>query len=206
MRSLWLQREGHDALIVVFGGWALGPAPFAHLQGAQDVLFMDDYRRLENSIEEIKAYYRCYLVAFSFGVAAAARWMRLHGDVFHRKVAVNGTLYPTDARRGIPAARVRATARRLSQDNLARFVEHCGAPPLQMPADIERLREELLGVCAWPFDASASFETVWLSLDDRIFPPANMERAWQESAVTPIRIQGPHAPFSRWTAWEELLA
>lgn len=206
MKSLWLQREGRDALIVVFGGWALGPAPFAHLHGTQDVLFMDDYRRLDTPIEEIKAYSRCYLVAFSFGVAAAARWMSLYGDVFHRKVAINGTLYPTDARRGIPAARVRATARRLSPENLSRFVERCGAPPLQMSADIERLREELLGVCAWSSDASASFDTVWLSLDDRIFPPANMECAWQESAVTPIHIHGPHAPFSRWREWEELLA
>ena len=42
MRRHWLTRDGGAQLTLVFGGWALGPAPFARLTGAADVLVVAD--------------------------------------------------------------------------------------------------------------------------------------------------------------------
>lgn len=121
MRKLWLDRQGGANLTLVFGGWGLGPAPFAALAGAGDVLFVDDYRDLSDPLPEIGAYERVRLLAYSFGVASAAHWLAGAGVTPEQSVAVNGTLFPADERRGIAPDIVAATADGLTPASFARF-------------------------------------------------------------------------------------
>lgn len=205
MRSCWLSRKDASDIIVVFGGWALGAAPFRHLTGAQDVYFVDDYRLLDNSLPALSSYRSRSLVACSFGVAAVSHWMADHGDPFDHKVAVNGTLYPTNSARGIPMDQVHRTATELSATNLARFARRCGTTVSCDGADIAALQAELLAICARGAAPASRFDKVWLATKDRIFPPANMLRAWAETGVTPNRIEAPHYPFTHWSHWEQVL-
>lgn len=206
MRKYWLKLAGAHELIVVFGGWALGSAPFSHLRGKQDILFVEDYRQLDADLSEIHAYGDLSLLAFSYGVASAAHWIARHGDPFRHKVAVNGTLYPTDPERGIPEDLVRQTAQELSSVSLRRFARRCGAAAPPEEIDISALSDELLAICTRGTSPTIRFDQVWLSTGDRIFPPANMARGWAEGGTTPKRIEAPHAPFARWSHWDEILA
>lgn len=210
MRTQWLQHRDADRLIVIFGGWALGPAPFAHLTGAEDVLFVEDWRLLDHDLSECGAYARCDLIAHSFGVAAAGHWLAAQTakdrpDPFTRKIAINGTLDPCHEQRGIPPELVRATADQLDLENLRRFCKRAGAPAPTAP-DIRALRAELRAVLARGPAPSPGFDRIWLGQGDRIFPPAALALGWQDQHLPITWLKAGHTPFSLWQHWSEVLA
>lgn len=96
MREEWISRTGAKRVLVVFGGWAIGPDPFVHLAQDCDLLFVSDYRELDWTPKGLDAYEERILLAWSFGVAGYAHWQDGRADPFTRKIAVNGTLTPAD--------------------------------------------------------------------------------------------------------------
>lgn len=203
MRSTWLQRGGADDLIVVFGGWALGAAPFAALTGLQDVLFVEDWREL-GTLPDLSGYARRSLLAFSFGVGAVGHWIADYGDPFDRKIAVNGTLAPADANHGIPPEMVEATAAGLSEASFARFCRRAGmdgAPQI----DIAERQAELRAVIQRGRAPDVRFDRIWLSKRDRIMPPAAMEAAWANQQERVEWTDAPHMPFADRPTWEAWL-
>lgn len=204
MKTQWLQRNGADQLILVFGGWALGAAPFAHLGGAADVLLLSDYRTLDFDPEPLRPYVRRSLIAYSFGVAAghALASSDLH---FDRKIAVCGSLHPADERLGIPPKRVRQTADQLTETSLRQFARRAGSP-LPEASDIPALREELQAVIARGPAPDPGFDHIWLGRNDRIFPPENLETAWRDQSDQVRWLDTGHNPFAAFTDWRDILA
>lgn len=205
MKSQWLQRDGADDLIVVFSGWAVSAAPFAHLSGSADVLLLSDYRTLDFDAEPLRPYPRRSLIAHSFGVAAAGHALVTAGLAFDRKVAVCGSLHPSDERFGIPPERVRQTADNLSETSLRQFARRAGSA-LPEDYDLPALRDELLAVIARGPATDPGFDRVWLGRSDRIFPPENLEAAWRDQAERVRRLETGHNPFAAFTDWRDLLA
>ncbi|WP_313102749.1 pimeloyl-ACP methyl esterase BioG family protein [Brevundimonas sp.] len=205
MKAQWLQRDDADELIVVFGGWALGAAPFAHLGGSTDVLLFSDYRALDFDAEPFAPYARRNLIGYSFGVAAACHALASTELKFDRKVAVCGSLHPSDERFGIPPERVRQTADNLSETSLRQFARRAGSP---LPGDcyIPALQAELLAVIARGCAPDPEFDRVWLARGDRIFPPENLEAAWRDQADRVRWLETGHNPFAAFTDWRDLLA
>ncbi len=204
MRAEWLQHRGAEGLIVVFGGWALSPAPFAHLTGEDDVLFAQDWRDLDHDLPEYAGYDRCLLLAHSFGVAAAGHWLASPGrrDPFQRKIAVNGTLFPCDPQRGIPPDLVRATAENLSPANLHRFCARAGSTPPSAP-DLPALQAELMAVLARGPAPQLRFDRIWLGRQDRIFPPEALAQGFADQAEAIRWLDHGHTPFGLWQDWSQ---
>lgn len=190
--------------IVVFGGWAVGPQVFSHLTGPQDILFASDYTNLEADLPDLSTYDRVSLLAWSFGVAAYAHWQQGRADVFHRKVAVNGSLQPVSRACGIPPAIFSRTAETLSHAAYQSFLTRVfGRAQPEQPLEVDARRAELQAVAVRGDAPLVSFDRIWISSKDKIFPPANLARAW---AGQPIReIDAPHAPFDHFANWEALL-
>lgn len=205
MKSQWLQRNGADDLIVVFGGWALGAAPFAHLSGSAEVLLLSDYRTLDFELETLHPYARRSLIAYSFGVAAAGHALASTELAFDRKVAVCGSLHPSDERFGIPPHRVQQTADQLTETSLRQFARRAGSPPPE-GSDIPALRDELLAVIARGPAADPGFDRIWLARADRIFPPENLKAAWRDQADRVRWLETGHNPFAAFTDWRDVLA
>ena len=205
MRSLWLQQNGADDLIVIFSGWALGAAPFAHLSGSADVLLLSDYRTLDFDLETLAPYARRSLIAYSFGVAAAGHALASTELEFDRKVAACGSLHPSDERFGIPPERVRQTADQLTEASLRQFARRAGSA-LPEECDIPALQEELRAVIARGPAPNPSFDRVWLGRNDRVFPPENLEAAWREQADRVRWLDTGHNPFPAITDWRDVLA
>jgi len=205
MRSQWLKRNGADDLIVVFGGWALGAAPFAHLSGSVDVLLLSDYRTLDFDVEPLAPYARRSLIGYSFGVAAAGHALASTELTFDRKVAACGSLHPSDERYGSPPERVRQTADNLSETSLRQFARRAGSP-LPEASDIPALRDELLAVIARGPAPDPGFDRLWLARADRIFPPENLEAAWRNQAEQVRWLETGHNPFPAFGDWRDLLA
>lgn len=202
MRKLWLDRQGGANLTLVFGGWGLGPAPFAALAGAGDVLFVDDYRDLSDPLPEIGAYERVRLLAYSFGVASAAHWLAGAGVTPEQSVAVNGTLFPADERRGIAPDIVAATADGLTPASFARFCRRAGlsGPPPEL--DISAAQAELRTIADRGPAPDTRFDRIWISARDRIIPAAAQETAWAGQSGVVRRLDAPHVPFGDGQSWK----
>ena len=53
MRHQWLAQSDDSKLTLVFGGWALGSAPFRGLTGGGSVLLVDDYTGLDDPLLDL---------------------------------------------------------------------------------------------------------------------------------------------------------
>ncbi|AUQ67188.1 pimeloyl-ACP methyl esterase BioG family protein [Phaeobacter inhibens] len=206
MEFRWLKRKQAGEAIVIFGGWAVGPGVFDHLAGAQDLVFVNDYRSLDVDLPDLSGYDHVTLLAWSFGVAAYAHWQEGRADPFDRKVAVNGTLTPVDEARGIPPAVMAKTAEGLSEQSLAQFLRRTfNAPQPPHAVDIDARRAELHAVAARGTASVVAFDQVWIAGRDRIFPPKNQHRAWADATIRELPA-ATHAPFDHFDSWQALIS
>lgn len=209
MQSRWLKRtNGARRVIVFFGGWAIGPAPLAHLTGPEDVLFIDDYRDLDTDLPDLSAYDHRALIAFSFGISAFGHWQAGRANAFDHRVAINGSLSPIDARTGIPPRTFQRTLDGLTPASFQSFLALCygdETPPPQT-FDLPARRAELIATSARGPAPACPWDRIWISSTDRIFPPANLERAWQDQPDRIRRLDAPHLPFAHFQSWQEILA
>lgn len=203
MEFRWLKQIQAAEAIVVFGGWAVGPEVFWHLDGPQDILFASDYTDLDAELPDLSGYERVSLLAWSFGVAAYAHWQQGRPDPFSRKTAVNGSLQPVNRGAGIPPAVFRRTVETLSLESYQQFLGRVfGARQDAEALDVEARRAELLAVERRGDAPQMRFDKVWICSGDKIFPPANLARAWAGQNVA--NLDAPHAPFDRFAQWEAL--
>lgn len=205
MNAIWLKQNGADRLIIAFGGWALGPAPFGMLAGDEDVLFFDDYRSLDAPAPDCEPYKTVSILTYSFGVASCLHWLEHTGFSADRLIAVNGTPCPADAEKGIAPERVRATATALSEASFARFCRRAG---METPPEIgvTARQDELLAIAARGNATPRKFDRIWISSKDRIIPPAAQHSAWKDQADRICEIDAPHLPFRPGQSWQEWLS
>ena len=201
-------RPGASRLILLFAGWGMSPRPLDDVSmPGYDVAVVWDYRDMSAPwLEELSGYEETVVVAWSFGVHAASRFMASHpGLRVTARIAVNGTRFTADDSRGIPRAIFDATLAGLSERSVIKFnMRMCGGAAaykefaLRAPArSVDDLREELSA-----FDTCEAPRMLWdkacVSQDDMIIPAANQSEAWASDAVQTIVIDGPHLPdFNR---------
>lgn len=198
MQEIWLHQKDSENLILFYAGWALGGADLIHMHSDCDVLMLRDYRD-ESLDSTLIARYGCIdVVAYSMGVAVAARQARsLHP---RSALALCGAVNP---RATIGARIYDQTAEQLCPQSLAQFARRAGAIAVANP-DIEALQAELRILAHRPADDPLRFDRVLACTGDRIFTPAAMRQAWPDHPIT--WIDAPHMPFQQWHSWQELLA
>lgn len=207
MNQTWLAKSGlaetgGARLLLVFGGWALGAAPFAGLRGQGDVLLLTDFTDLSAPIPALDRYAELDLLAYSFGVVAAGHWLAAQPRRPARLSAVAGTLFPSDAERGIAPDLIRATAEGLSPTSFAAFARRAGLPDAA-PPDLAAAKAELLATIARGPAPDPGFTRIWITGRDRIIPAKAQETAW--AGQPSERIDTPHCPFRPGQAWEAWL-
>lgn len=182
----------------------MSPRP---LQGVDmpgyDIGVVWDYRDMSAPwIGDIARYEEIVVVAWSFGVHAASRFMaanqRLH---ITARIAVNGTRFTADDLRGIPRAIFDATLAGLNERGVTKFnMRMCGGAAAYKDfanhapvREVAELRDELeaFDVPEAPF---LLWDKAFVSQGDLIIPPANQLRAWETDAVQTIMLDGPHLP------------
>lgn len=203
MRRRWLSRAGTKDLILVFGGWALGATPFAGLTGDGDVLLVDDYRRLDDPLQDLAQYDRVSLIAFSFGVASAGHWLAQTGFRPDRLIAISGTLSPAEAETGIAPDMIRATADQLTADSFDKFCRRAGLDAAPPEIDIDAARAELFAVIERGSAPRHRFDRIWIPQRDRVIPTRAQEAAWTSQQHAIQSIPTPHVPFRSGQTWSE---
>lgn len=217
MKATWLHRAGRPRVLVFFAGWGMDSAPFRRLASqGWDVLAYYDFRHLDEvpCLGDLEGYPEKALAAWSLGCAAGNCVARARRWSFSRAVAINGTLIPEDERAGIPARWMDATALRLTEDGWEKFVRRMcpdaasrAAFDAGRPArDLREAVEELQALRRLPPPAACAFDSAVVSGHDRVILPENQRRCWERYGVPVRAIGGPHYPFHRWRAWDEVLA
>ena len=206
----FLRRSGSPTLELFFAGWGMDSRPFAWAADSPHTADCDfavcyDYTdiqldKVNQANAQLHGYSEVRVRAWSLGVYAASLVLPDMGCAISTAVAINGTLWPVDDELGIPHAVYDATAASLSAESLERFNRRmCGAHravfesrrPLR---SVDSLRAELLHIRECAADRSRPQFTGWtqavLSSRDKIFPIANMRRAW--FATPQLELDEPH--------------
>ena len=206
----FLRRSGSPTLELFFAGWGMDSRPFAWAADSPHTADCDfavcyDYTdiqldRVNQASAKLHGYSEVRVRAWSLGVYAASLVLPDMGCAISTAVAINGTLWPVDDELGIPHAVYDATAANLTAESLERFNRRmCGAHRPVFEArrplrTVDSLRAELLHIRECAADRTRPQFTGWtqavLSSRDKIFPIANMRRAWP--ATPQLELDEPH--------------
>lgn len=207
MKQAFIGDSGeNDRLILIFAGWGVDCNLFSDLHFAgYDVMVLWGYADDDFDESFLAAYSEIYLFAWSFGVYVASSMMeRLVRFPLMLRVAINGSVTPVDDMTGIPDAIFQGTLEGLDERNLAKFYRRmCGTQQdykrfmAKMPhRDIDDLKLELKRIFEMSRGGTvdvSGWDRAVIADDDRIFPPANLSRAWQ-SLPRVRHISGGHLP------------
>lgn len=203
MKQIFIQKHNAPRLLLFFAGWGMDETPFAACTPpGYDVMICYDYRSLYFDPHLLEGYSSIRLVAWSMGVWVASQVLHTQLLPFEARIAINGTIYPIDVKRGIPPAVFQLTLRSMSQAALSKFYRNmCGTSSTyaQFTAcapqrSWQELKEELQCI-ADNYQASTPTDFQWdeavIGTRDRIFAPENQQNAWLPSTLI-CTVEAPH--------------
>ena len=204
MKQEHIIRNGHDSLLLIFGGWGTWKELFSECRFPEgnDVMLCCDYRSYDFDFSQMEGYRQVNLWAWSMGVWSAAATFDGKSLPWGRRIAVNGTMYPVDDLRGIPVKIFEGTLERMSQPVLDKFRRRmCGSDlDYYLSRNCDRTADELKNELASILSAVKAYgrvpDFVWdlaaVGTDDLIFPVANQRRAWSESGTETKEAEATH--------------
>ncbi len=205
MKQYFIHKENHPHLTLFFAGWGMDEHPFQDYSPREsDLLICYDYRSLHFDFSVLEGYHSIRLIAWSFGVWAAAHALQ-HAPALPiaESIAVNGTLTPVHNTQGIPQAIFRGTLDGLNENTLHKFRRRiCGGSEAlkaflkrSPQREVEELKEELrrMGehVATLPVPAFEWRKAV-IGKEDMIFPTANQRNAWLPTSTAWTEADIPH--------------
>jgi biotin synthesis protein BioG len=218
MQATWLHSNGRNKLIVFCNGWGMDGHPFTALLSIDyDVYMLHDYRQLRYpaELETIaRKYDQVHLVSWSMGVWVGQKLFSGKRQLFHRTIAINGTLCPVDDRYGIPNQVFKATLAGFDESARLKFYRRMCREKANLKLFLARQprrsvqdqREELAAlqtmVDCLPAGESI-YQEIIISEYDWIVPSVNQFDFWRGRLVTPVT--GFHFLFNLWQSWDHLL-
>lgn len=189
-----------ERLLLIFSGWGTDADTLkgVGIDGC-DTIVVWDYNDDTFPKDIIEGYSEILLVAWSFGVFMAGRFLQHNPNLpITLRVAVNGTLHPVDDSLGIPKRIFALTLRRLNPETIANFWQRmCGNGPQHSPAPrpVEELKSELSHISVLYATEGAPnvvFDKAFVADSDVIIPTENQLNAWERCDCSTI--SGPHFP------------
>lgn len=185
-------------LLLFFAGWGMDENPFkGYLPSGYDFAIAYDYRSFAFDETFLKPCSEIKIVAWSMGVWAASQLLQDKNYPITEAIAVNGTPFPVDDRKGIPHEIFAKTLGGMDENMLGKFRRRmCGSSDVlkrfleKAPErSLENLREELGSIgknASGSPPSSFKWDKVYIGSRDKIFPAANQMRAWEgtDYAVT----------------------
>lgn len=212
-----IHNSSNTRLILIFSGWSVDWHLFRRYKYPKgyDVSVVWDYSNLEyNIFNNLTEYDETIVLAWSFGVASfnlIYKYLPSRINI-NCAIAVNGTTNPVDETKGIPCNIFSGTMSDLSHKTLQSFQRRiCGSraryneisDDLQASQDdIESLKRQLAVFSPeatttdqWTINENdLIWDRAFISLNDKIFPPENMIRAWEAYPVAITTNQSEHLP------------
>lgn len=163
-----------------------------------------DYRSLEFDTTLMQAYSEITLIAWSMGVWAASQIMKQHPSLpVSQSIAINGTLYPIHATKGIMPSVFEGTLQGLNEQTLQKFqrrmcnssTDYKAFQTIAPKRPVEELKEELAAIRQQCL-SSVSSDFIWhkaiVGKNDRIFLPEYQETAWRNKVDSLVNVEAAH--------------
>lgn len=195
MKQHFIIKKEHRHLVLFFAGWGMDERPFLNIQPEDcDCMICYDYRSLAFDATLLWGYSKITLIAWSMGVWAASQVMKKYPDLpVMESIAINGTLYPVDAVKGIAPSIFEGTLQGLTEQTLQKFQRRMCASATDYKAfqevapqrPVSELKEELAAIQAQYLSSELSdfhWQKAIIGMNDRIFLPENQKRAWENCA------------------------
>lgn len=201
MKQLFIKKENSPRLLLFFAGWGSDENLFRRtVAEGYDCLLCFDYRTLEFDYSLLDGYREIRLLAWSMGVWVAGQILSGRTYPWEMKLAVNGTPFPIDDRRGIAEAVFHGTLENFSDAALARFRRRICGGAGQVREFLShqpyRTTEELgaeLAALEYEVGQVQPAAFVWdkaiIGLCDKIFIPANQRAAWTDTEVMEVEAE-----------------
>ena len=206
MKQIFLQQHRHPRLLLMFAGWGADETPFLQYrpQGS-DLLLCYDYRDLVFDPAPLREYRELNVAGWSMGVWAASHIVPRLPLAPKQCVAINGTPFPIDERKGIPPAIFQGTLEGLTDVSLHKFLKRmCGDMAtfrrflsVTPRRPLDELRDELAAIaqaCTQLPAPTLRWTEAVVGHADRIIPPQNQLNAWAELNVPVRETDEPHYP------------
>jgi len=231
MKTQWLAKNNCPSLILFFNGFSMDARAVSFLKsGPYDVLVCHSYHppfTFERAV--LKPYNKVYLIAWSMGVWAAARIFgnfppgRPSDSVNNYpgapplfKLAINGTEYPAHDKLGIPHALFQATLDNWNDHSKRKFflrvsggkTDYAIFKKYLPERDTAEQKKEINAVYSDLLENGAprtSWSAAVISTHDRVIPPENMSRFWNERAVPVIKVPSGHFLFAKYKSWDDII-
>lgn len=208
----FLKKSNSNSITVIFLGWACDFNQFAPLiseryANTHDILYVWDYRDINFNFN-LSEYDEVRLIAFSYGVfAAACTEPKLFGNVKY-SAAINGTPKPIDKEFGINPRMFDLTLKSLTKDTLTKFYKNMFDNDEDYSKFVltqnkitdeyvEQLKSELLSIkhLAGKLNTPKfQFNSAFISKNDKIFPTKTQTAYWERKVETQY-LDGGHFPF-----------
>lgn len=201
MTLYWHNKQGNKGLLLLFNGWGFDSNVVRSVhQPAFDVLLVSDYTQVDPELLACtQAYKQVYLLAWSFGVFVA-NYCGAAIRPINQCIAVNGTLFPVHNEYGISEDTFNATLQQYNERNRQKFMLRVSGGIRSYEAMAELLPERstdsqlnelkaLQALFKIPVYTQLDWNRALVSMEDKIFPPANMRAAWGSKAY---EIRGAH--------------
>ncbi|MCM1337357.1 MAG: DUF452 family protein [Candidatus Amulumruptor caecigallinarius] len=198
--------HGNSRAFIIFAGWGMDANPFRELSlPGYDLYVAWGY---DGDIPE-PAHFRQYqevgIVAWSYGVAAAARFIVNTTETLTltARVAVNGVMKPVDDVVGMPRALYEGTLANISERSMYKFYRRMFASADRFrqfqtvlpERSTDSLRAELEAFGCFPDShyPLTLFDRVYINPEDKIIPGRSQESCW-ESHPAVRELSGDHFP------------
>ena len=208
MKIFWHKKENNRDILVIFNGWGFDSKIFQEIEcDGHDIVSLYDYSELETKyLDFTRQYYNVKILAWSFGVFVAD-FYAAHISNLTMAVAVNGSVFPVDDRRGIPEKIFLATLNSFNETNREKFYLRIAGgmsaykrfAKFMPDRDSANQIAELHVLYQLALQKSAGglkWNLAIVSENDRIFPVENLVNAWQETGVKTLKIKSEHIPFA----------
>lgn len=201
MKQVFTQQCQHSRLFLFFAGWGADEGLFDYpLHPDFDYLICYDYSDLDFDLKLLNGYSDIYLFAWSMGVYAATQVFASHSQIPIRyRMAINGTIYPKDNRRGLSEQTFKRMLLAFSPSLLVWFRHQICGNTNQVKAflshkpyrSVESLHNELKAVN----DRLQTTSLAWMPWDkaiigqfDRIILPDCQHTAWEGTLTEELPI------------------
>ena len=199
-----LKTKSSKKLLLFFAGWSMDEHPFLHYEPSDsDFIIVYNYDSLDFDESLLIGYEEVKVVAWSMGVWAAAQVLANSSLPVVMSIAVNGTLFPVDDKKGIAVDIFNATLKNLNEQSLIKFRRRiCGSkevyerfqnnPPRRELTDLKNELKKLGELSTKLKKPSFNFDRVYVSNRDLAILTKNQQCAWKDQNV--ILIDAPHYP------------
>ena len=207
MKHSWIYKNKHSECILFFSGWGFDEKLLQDFDGeTYDLLFFYDYTKISEIMEDLSAYDKIHVIAWSLGVWVTNYVLKNFKYNISQAIAINGTLKAIDDEEGIPEQIYALTLKTWNDRNREKFNSRiCGGfreyaslkkyfsdrSTTDLKLELDSLQKaikdnELL---------TNIFTKSIIGDKDLIFSTQNQENFWEKQNTEISKIDSPHFPF-----------